>query len=145
LPRDRSSVRSATRGFTLIEVIVALAIMALVISLAVPLLRRDDRTASAAAVAEVEAALRAARVTAIAESRTVSFRGTAGSGYRIDGRYESLGAPGSANIRVDVTGKPEIFFYPTGGSSGGRIIVRAETMRRAIAVEALTGRAILQP
>jgi general secretion pathway protein H len=142
---DRPATSPGLRGFTLLEVIVVFAIVALVMTMALPLIRRDDRTASAAAVAEIRAALRNARVMAIAESRTVSFGGAAGSGYRIDGRYAPIpSAPGSG-LRVDVAGKPEIFFFPTGGSSGGRVIVRAQNMRREISVEALTGRAVLQP
>ena len=132
-------------GFTLIELLVVLTIAALLATLALPvLLRQDDRTASTAAVAQVRAALRIARVTAITESRTVSFSGGAESGYRIDGRLWPISTAGR-HIRVDVAGKPEIIFFPTGASSGGRIVVRGQATRRDIAVEALTGRAVVDP
>lgn len=88
-------------GFTLVELLAALAVLALVVGLVVPYATGGARR-SEAAVSEVTAALRQARSTALREARAVS-----------------VSAPG----RTDA-----IVFYPDGSSSGGDIGIGAVTL-----------------
>ena len=130
-------------GFTLIEIMVVLAIIGVVIGLAVPFLARREPAANlAGASVELAAALRAARAEAIARDRPVVFSGGTG-GYFIDGRWRRLAGATVARsaMRVDIAGGARISFYPSGGSSGGRVVVRDNAARREIAVDAVTGHA----
>jgi general secretion pathway protein H len=130
-------------GFTLLELIVVLAIIGVALALVAPLLaRRAPGTALAGASLELTAALRGARAEAIAADRPVLFAGGA-DGYFIDGRWHRLAAAATAPMRVEIGGGAQIAFYPSGGSSGGRVVLRDREARREIAVDPLTGHAAL--
>jgi general secretion pathway protein H len=144
LPREAE--HQYTAGFTLLELIIVLTILGLVIGMAVPFLsRREASVALAGATIEIRAALRAARAAAIAEDRAVVFSGDAESGYRIDGRHyrPAVAAAAVSRLRVETTGGSQISFFPSGGSSGGRVVVRGPTARSEIEIDAITGHAVL--
>lgn len=134
LPRER--------GFTLIELMIVLAVLSLAAVLALPYLATGrNRAALGGAVQTVRAALHAARAAAIAEDREVAFAGGM-DGYRIDGARQDLATSG---VVVEIKGGSRIAFFPSGGSSGGRVVLHDGAASRAIEVEALTGRAVLEP
>jgi general secretion pathway protein H len=130
-------------GFTLIELLVVLAIIGMALALAMPLLAgRAPGASLSAAAGEVRAALRGARSTAIAEDRPVVFSGDPAGGFWLDRRHFTLPAmSGAAAPRVTVDGAARISFYPSGGSSGGRVRLAVGDARRVIIVDTLTGRA----
>ena len=137
LPRE-----TRAHGFTLVELLIVLAILALGVGLAMPLLAtREPAMALGGATQQVRAALTAAHWSAIAEDREVVFAGDY-DGYRIDGAHRPIDG---GNLRVEVRGGARISFFPSGGSSGGRIVLHDGARQREIDVEAVTGRAILQP
>jgi len=128
-------------GFTLPEILIALTIMSLAAGMALPLLAKRAPVASlAGATAEMRAALAAARSAAIAEDREIIVAASA-DGYRIDGRNYRF--PAASLLTVAIRGGTRIAFFPSGGSSGGRIILRAAARERAIAVDAISGRAVV--
>jgi len=131
------------RGFTLIELVVVLAIVGLSLAIAMPLLARHVTGATLnAATGEIRAALRGARSTAIAEDRPVVFQGDPGGGYWLDRNHFTLPLmSGAPPLRVATVGGERISFFPSGASSGGRIRVTSGGGQREIAVDALTGRA----
>jgi general secretion pathway protein H len=144
LPADRAQ----SGGFTLIELAVVLAILGVVIAITVPFLAgRTQRGALPAATDEVRAALRAARSAAIAEGRPVAFRADPSGGYWLDRQhYPLVAAAGpTPGLRIAVAGGARIAFYPSGGSSGGRIRIEAAGGWRDIDVDTVTGRAVLRP
>lgn len=130
-------------GFTLIELLVVLAIIGMTLALAMPLLARRAPGASlSAAVGEIRAALRGARSTAVAEDRAVVFRGDPAGGFWLDRRHFTLPAmSGAPPLRVSVEGAAQIAFYPSGGSSGGRVRLAGGDTGRLLTVDTLTGRA----
>src|SRR5271163_621303 len=131
------------RGFTLVELLVVLAIVGMTLAIAVPFFAGHVTGASInAATSEISAALHSARSTAIVEDRAVVFQGDGGGGYWLDRNHFSLPLMnGATPLRVAVEGGTQISFYPSGGSSGGRILVSSGNGQREIAVDALTGRA----
>jgi general secretion pathway protein H len=130
-------------GFTLIELLVVLAIVGMAIAVAAPILFGHSTGATlGAAAGEIRAALRGARSTAIEESRRVVFQGDPGGGYWLDRNHFTLPLmSGAQPVRVATLGGAQISFYPSGGSSGGRIVVTSGAGQREIAVDMLTGRA----
>jgi general secretion pathway protein H len=130
-------------GFTLIEVVIVLAIIGLSLAMILPLVSRHATGAALnAATAEIRAALRGARSTAIVEDRPVVFQGDPGGGYWLDRNHFALPLMnGTQPLRVAIAGGERISFYPSGGSSGGRIFVSSGSAEREISVDTLTGRA----
>ena len=130
-------------GFTLVELLITLAILGMAVALAVPYLAgQTPRASLGAAAQEVRAALASARSAAIAEDRVVIFAGDIG-GYRIDGMRHTF--PASPGVQVEVSGAARITFFPSGGASGGRLVLRDASEAVGIDIEALSGRAILAP
>ena len=130
-------------GFTLVELLAVLAIVGMALAVAMPLLARHVSGATLnAAASEIRAALRGARSTAIAEDRPVVFQGDPGGGYWLDRNHFTLPLmTGAQPLRVATRGGARISFYPSGGSSGGRILLISGGGEREIAIDALTGRA----
>ena len=138
----------AGAGFTLLEMLVVLAVLAAAAAMVVPRLEaRNAAVAMAGASSEVRAALRLARLRAIEERRPVTFDAVAGVGqYRVDGRTAVLATSrAAAAIRVQVATGSRISFYPSGGSSGGRVILWGPAGRREIDVSAVSGHADERP
>jgi general secretion pathway protein H len=137
----RCDARSA--GFTLVELMIVLAVLSLAAALALPyFVKGQERAALGGATQVVRAALGNARAAAIAEDREVTFAGGI-NGYRVDGTRQVFAA--ASGLVVEIRSGSRIAFFPSGGSSGGRVVVREGTARRDIDVEALTGRAVLLP
>ncbi|MBV8779327.1 MAG: prepilin-type N-terminal cleavage/methylation domain-containing protein [Alphaproteobacteria bacterium] len=129
-------------GFTLMELLVVLAIAALAAAVAMPQLARHLTGPSLdTAAAQLRAALRGARSTAMVEDRAVIFEGDAAGGYWLDRRHFNLPSADGRPLRVATRGGAQIAFYPSGGSSGGGVVVSGGEASREIAVDALTGRA----
>ena len=141
--RDRASA-----GFTLIELVVLLSILAVIAAMAVPFLGNSiPRTTLRATAAEIRAALGTARSEAIAQGRTIVFRGDRYAGYWVDNRYHRLATTADPGVRLRVAagGGGQLSFFAWGGSSGGRVRIEAPYGRRDIAVDAVSGRAVLRP
>ena len=131
------------RGFTLVELLVVLALVGMALALSVPLLARHSTgPALDAAAAHIRTALRSARSTAMSEDRVVVFQGDPAGGYWLDRRHTDLPAfHGGEIVRVAVASGAQISFYPSGGSSGGRIVVSGSDAHREIAVDIVSGHA----
>ena len=141
-------------GFTLLELLVVLAIMAFAVALAPPFLPRalDDLKVRSAA-RELAADLRSARSLAVSLQRETTLdldlkaRSTS-----IGERRRSLRLPEDTHMTLTTAETEQlddssgaIRFYPDGSSTGGRIaLVRGERELR-IDVNWLTGRVTVSP
>ena len=139
-------------GFTLVELLVVLAIAGLVLAVAVPTsMRFFDSMQTRQAARTTMAMLVAARERALSSGRPqdVMVRPATGELWSEEREYE---IPGS--LRVTVHGAAElnhadvgvIRFYPEGGASGGGIdLRRRDGDGTAINVDWLVGRVSLAP
>ncbi len=136
-------------GFTLVELLVVLAIAGLVIGVAAPIVARGFPSVELASAAQsVEITLRTARGGAISRNREVVFTLDVESrdyGTDLDARVQSLSEDIAVRLVVgdrEVAGEGVggIRFFPDGSATGGRIELTLEGRRRAIDVDWLTGR-----
>jgi general secretion pathway protein H len=135
------------RGFTLIELIVVLAVMSLLIA-SVPIVMSGGLAGLElkAAARDVADTLRHARGRAIALNDEITF-----SVDDRSGRY-GLGQSGRQRVLgkgMEVTVRPEsmagtIRFYPDGGSTGGRITISRNERRYDVRVDWLTGQVTIE-
>lgn len=149
----RASVRRSTRGFTLIELIVVLAVLGLITALAMPMFAGALPGARLKAAArDLGAELRYARAQAIAGNRETTLTiDLAARRYAIlgarTGPGESRALPEELEIKVrtarrELAGdaRASIRFFPDGGSTGGRITLSRGERRYLVGVDWLTGR-----
>jgi len=139
---------SGQDGYTLVELLVVLAIMGLLIAATPPLINalRPDVEATAAARMLVDD-LRAARATAIASNRPSAIVLDAQlHSYQIMPSNISRAIPREVNIRVldargrDAGGRSAFFFYADGSSNGGSIELQAGKRHHIVTDHWLTGR-----
>jgi general secretion pathway protein H len=136
------------RGFTLLELIVVLAIAALLVAVVVPLgSHRRDHDALQAGAREIAAALRLARSRAILSNRPTSFLVDVENGfYRPPGATAARAVPTGSHVAL-YTAQQELLsgttgairFYPDGSSTGGGLGLSLGGERYEILVDWLTG------
>lgn len=138
-----------SRGFTLIELMVVLAILALAYALVPPLFSGGPSTAEMQGAArQVAAGLRKARNQAVTRRGEALFTLDAGRGsFSVSGDSRSYPLPEGLEVRLHGnrtetpgTRQETIRFYADGSSDGGRVTLASEGRRFEIEVEGLTGR-----
>lgn len=141
-------------GFTLVELLVVLALLALAYGMAAPSLGRAIGSGEMhVAARELAAALREARAAAVGGGRAVRFvvdgaAGAYGTGQqrRAVPRGIEIAAevPDSRRLSARVAA---IDFFPDGASTGGRVVLaqRGGGASVAVAVDWLTGRVGASP
>jgi type II secretion system protein H len=144
----RGEAITAERGFTLLELVVTLGVVALVVALAIPTIGRSTESVRVRAeVAGFSALLRHARERAIVTNKPQAVVVDANA-HRIsvraggpDGEVrETRALP--ERLSVEATPPPALTvrFEPQGGSSGGDFRLTSGTITYRVTVDALTGR-----
>lgn len=137
------------RGFTLIEVIVVLALLALVMAMVVPMLSgAQSKADTQAAARDVAAALRSTRNLAMIRGHSEIFLvDTASGAFRAGTGIAARRVPGGVQLLL-VTATQEqlddkvggIRFFADGSSTGGGVQLTKGNSRDAVLVDWLTGR-----
>lgn len=144
-PKDTQA--GATAGFTLVEMLVVLAIMALVAAIAAPGLVSHYRTRSLETVAgEITMRLRLSRTSAIATARPRQVVVDLGARLIRFGERDNVALPDDVKMTV-TTGRETVVadrqtvltFLPDGSASGMDIALEQKGRTARIAVNWLTG------
>jgi general secretion pathway protein H len=137
-------------GFTMMELLIVLAIMALVSAIVVPQIMGSGVSTGAlrGGARELAAGLRYARSEAVARRReTFVAIDLAGRRFKVADDPAEHQLPKDAELKLftaqadlvnDTTGA--IRFYPDGGSNGGRITIASGERKYDIDIDWLTGR-----
>lgn len=140
------------RGFTLVELLVCLALMAMLAMASLPYLTDGGRALRLASDGRVLAALlRSARERALAARQPVAVRfDLAARSVAVEGAPDSYRLSAAEQLRVvTARGQAEgqeavLVFQPDGGSSGAWIVIAAGGIRRSLRVDWLTGAVIAE-
>ena len=139
----------AMRGLTLLEILLVIALMAIIAGFVIPMFGGPVSTSELRATArQLAAGLRLARSEALAERReTFLVVDVAGKRFKVDRDPAEHNLSSKIDIKLftaqndlvsDSVGS--IRFFPDGGSNGGRITVAAGARKFDVDVDWLTGR-----
>jgi general secretion pathway protein H len=135
-------------GFTLLELIVALAIAALVFALIIPSsLHRNAHVTLERSARDLAEALRMTRSRAVLDNRSARFMvDTDHATYRVEGARTLETLPRGMQVEIvtaaeetEGTGLGAIRFYPDGSSTGGDVALSLGQDRVDVAIDWLTG------
>ncbi|MFQ5565596.1 MAG: GspH/FimT family pseudopilin [Paracoccaceae bacterium] len=141
--------RQAARGFTLIELLVVLTVIALLATLATPMIQRSVPGLELKTAAEgLRSELRIARSVAIRDNRETWLMIDVDVGtYRRDGAAPARAVPPAIRLtlltarreQIDET-QGRIRFFPDGTSTGGVVRLRRDARAYEVAVDWFDGR-----
>lgn len=147
MPISSVGSEGRSRGFTLIEVLVVLVILALSMAVVVPAVSKRLGGSLDETARDVQVALRQARSEAVLRQRsTALLLDVAGKRYRIERSRDSKALPDTFTLTASVAdietknGLAGIRFFPDGSSTGGFIRLSVGNSQRQINVDWLTGR-----
>jgi len=150
---SRAGSKRGIQGFTLMEMMLVLALAAALVTLVVPNLGPlMTRAQLYSAARDVASALRYARGQALVQGRSSEFELAVDEHwYRISGRKKTYPLPPAIELglytaeteTVDA-GTGRIRFFPDGSSTGGRVMLRGNAIKREVTVNWLTGEVLLR-
>lgn len=149
MKKEAEAARQAERGFTLVEMLIVMAILALILAVVPPLFSSSLSSATLRAAArDVAAGLRSARSEAITLNQEVRFRlDLEAHSFTIGDDKTALSLPSDVDIVLftatseTVDGQAgSIRFFTDGSSTGGGITLIDEDRKFEVMVDWLTGR-----
>ena len=152
---SRKITRTASKGFTLLELLLVLAIMAMASILVVPNIGNIESRTFSAQIRQATSLLNYARRIAVVRGHPSTASFYVGVEVRGDeqmtrsardsvGRWDSFGTAvryrDSTDREIDIDDIIEITFYPEGGSTGGTLLLSQGDRLVSIIVDPFTGR-----
>jgi len=145
-------LRPCPQGFTLLELILVLAIAALAMAVAVPNLQPAIANAQLrAATQDIASALRHTRGRALSLGREAEFVLNVNRHfYKVAGRGKPYALPDSVKLSLFTAdylqgeGQGSIVFYPDGSATGGRVTLKGAGKTRLVDVNWLTGAVVVR-
>lgn len=142
----------ADHGFSLVEMLAVLSLIAIAAALSLPMVNRgDDHAKLRAVAAELSGALRQQRLAALYGNEPAELRFDLSTGLitAANGKKMAQLPPGvSATIETAQQqiskGKAAIGFFADGGSTGGAITLKSGSAAIAIKINWLTGAAVTE-
>ena len=136
------------QGLTLIEILVVLAIIALVTAISLPMVMGTSNAEMRSAARQLASGLRLARSEAVSQRReTFLVIDLAGRRFKVDRDAREYPLPRHVELKLFTAQKDlvdektgSIRFYPDGGSNGGRITIASGSRKFDVDVDWLTGR-----
>lgn len=141
-------VRSLRTGFTLLELLAVVSILALVAAFVVPSLGGGSTVEIKAAARSLAAGLRQTRNRALNDNRSATLAlDVAKREFRLPGEQRARKLPARVDIVLYAARSEQlseqlgaIRFFSDGSSTGGRITLSADALRYLVNVDWLTGR-----
>jgi len=135
-------------GLTLIEILIVLGIIAIVTSIAIPMINGVSNAEMRSAARQLASGLRLARSEAVSQRReTFLVIDLAGRRFKVDRDAREHALPRNIELKLftaqaDLVDEKvgSIRFFPDGGSNGGRITLAAGERKFEVDVDWLTGR-----
>jgi general secretion pathway protein H len=149
IPASRATTRASGRGVTLLELLIVLAIMAIVAGFVIPMFGGPVSTSELRSAArQLAAGLRLAQSEAVSQRRqTFLVLDVAGKRFKVDNDPQEHKLPSKIELKLftaqnDLVNESvgSIRFFPDGGSNGGRITVAAGDRKFDVDIDWLTGR-----
>lgn len=143
---SKSSASGRAAGFTLIEMLVVLAIVALALAIVVPAVSKSMVVSVHDIARDVQISLRQARAKAVSEQQSTLFWIDIEQHQYLNHKNKSKSFPEDMTMRAKVASrevqgqKAGIRFFPDGSSTGGRLIVSDAGTAVRVDVDWLTGR-----
>src|SRR5205823_14822628 len=146
---DRRFFRRSARGVSLLELLIVLALIALVAGMVLPTFGAGVPTSELKAAArQLAAGLRIARSEAVSQKREALLAvDLEGRRFKVDRDPHEYRLPSRVGLKLftaqnDIVNEKvgAIRFFPDGGSNGGRITVFAGERKYEVDVDWLTGR-----
>jgi general secretion pathway protein H len=152
MSQDRREVAERMAGFTSLELLVVLGILALATMIVLPLGQRHPSMSLRSAAFDLAAHLRATRAGAIRNNVEKALTiDVAARQYWVNGQEPRHRLPDHADVEIVIPGIEQIGsaagrirFYADGSASGGRIIFRQGSVTALVVVDWLTGNAQLK-
>ena len=148
-PQRRVTARASRRGVTLLELLIVLAIMAIVAGFVIPMFGGPVSTSELRSAArQLAAGLRLAQSEAVSQRRqTFLVLDVAGKRFKVDNDPQEHKLPSKIELKLftaqnDLVSESvgSIRFFPDGGSNGGRITVASGDRKFDVDIDWLTGR-----
>ena len=143
---SKNSASGRATGFTLIEMLVVLTIVALALAIVVPAVSKSMVVSVHDIARDVQISLRQARAKAVSEQQSTLFWIDIEQHQYLNHKNKSKSFSENITMRAKVASrevqdqKAGIRFFPDGSSTGGRLIMSDATTAVQVDVDWLTGR-----